>query len=232
MKIEIWSDIACPWCYIGKRRLERALAAHPDGDQVEIVWRSFELDPTAPPAAEHSLIELLASKYGMSLERARQMQDHVTAVAAEDGLAFHFEDVQPGNTFDAHRLIHLAHSAGKQDAMKERLLRAYFTDGGSLSDHDALTAAATDVGLDPDAARALLASDSHADDVRHDESRARELGIRGVPFFLFNGEHGVSGAQPPEVFTQLLDKLQPRSPGDGADDGPACDDQGCELDPR
>ena len=233
MKIEIWSDIACPWCYIGKRRLERALAARPGGrevggEEVEITWRSFELDPGAPPAREESLEEILSRKYGMSLEKARQMQAHVAAVAAEEGLAFHFDAVKPGNTFDAHRLIHLAASEGRQGEMKERLLRAYFTEGIRVGDRSALAEIAADVGLDAEEARAALASDRYAEDVRRDQARARELGIGGVPFFLFNGELDVSGAQPPEVFAQVFAELGAQEHAAGASAGPACDDEGCE----
>lgn len=233
MKIEIWSDIACPWCYIGKRRLERALDAHPGGEEVggeevEITWRSFELDPGAPPSRGESLEEILSAKYGMSLEKARQMQEHMTAVAADEGLAFRFGAVQPGNTFDAHRLIHLAASEGRQGEMKERLLRAYFTDGVSVGDPAALVQAAVDVGLDAEQVRAALSSDRYAEDVRRDEGRARELGIGGVPFFLFNGELGVSGAQPPEVFAQVFAELRAQEHAAGARAGPGCDDQGCD----
>lgn len=230
MKIEIWSDIACPWCYIGKRRLERALAARVDGaagaggaggegggeagapgaEEVEITWRSFQLDPAAPASREESLLEILSDRYGMSPAQARQMQEQVAAVAAEEGLELRFDVVKPGNTFDAHRLVHLARTVGLQDAMKERLLSAYFSDGISVGDHDALVQAAVEVGLDAEEARATLASDRHADDVRRDQVRARELGIRGVPFFLFNGELGASGAQPPEVFAQVFAQLRDR----------------------
>ena len=210
MKIEIWSDVACPWCYIGKRRLESALSARPDGEEVEVTWRSFQLDPTAPASSEDSLAEILAHKYGMGLEKARQMQEHVAAVGDDEGLTFHFETVRPGNTFDAHRLIHFARSEGKQDEMKERLLRAYFTEGTSVGDPDALARLAADVGLDAEEAREHLASDRYAEDVRRDQARARELGIRGVPFFLFEGQHGLSGAQPSEVFARVLEELRER----------------------
>jgi len=237
MKIEIWSDIACPWCYIGKRRLERALAVRAGGgevggdvggEEVEITWRSFELDPGAPPSREESLDEILSRKYGMSLEKARQMQAHMATVAADEGLDFRFDAVKPGNTFDAHRLIHHAASLGRQDEMKERLLRGYFTDGISMGDPAALAEAAADLGLDAGEARAALASDRYADDVRRDEARARELGIGGVPFFLFNGELGVSGAQPPEVFAQVFAELRAKEDATGTSAGPGCDDQGCD----
>lgn len=232
MNIEIWSDIACPWCYIGKRRLERALAARADAGEVEILWRSFELDPTAPLSSEQSLEELLSRKYGMSLDRARQMQEHMAAVAAGEGLVFNFGAVEPGNTFDAHRLLHFARSEGLQDEVKERLLRAYFTDGIRISDHAALARAAGDAGLDGEEVRELLASDRYADDVRRDQARAMELGIRGVPFFLFDGQHGVSGAQPPEVLAEVLARVlgerRERELPPEESSGSRCDDEGCE----
>jgi predicted DsbA family dithiol-disulfide isomerase len=201
-----------------------------DGEEVEITWRSFELDPAAPAEREEPLEEILARKYGMSLEKARQMKAHMTTVAAAEGLDFRFDAVKPGNTFEAHRLIHLAASEGRQGEMKERLLRAYCTEGTSIGDHAALAKAAADVETDAGEARAVLASDRFADDVRRDQARAREPGIQGVPSFFFNGEIGVSGAQPPEVFAQVFAELRgrEREHGAGASAGPACDDQGCE----
>lgn len=231
MKIEIWSDIACPWCYIGKRRFERALELLPESPEIEVLWRSFELDPTAPTAVDQSLDEILSRKYGMSLSQARQMQERITAVATEEGLNFRFEAFKPGNTFTAHRLIHFAHTEGKQDAMKERLLLANFTEGASMADQDALTRAAADVGLETEAVREVLSTDAFAREVRADEERAREIGIHGVPFFLINEEYGISGAQPAEVFTNLLARIQNQSPDPRAKHGPGCDDQGCEIQP-
>jgi predicted DsbA family dithiol-disulfide isomerase len=221
MKIEIWSDIACPWCYIGKRRLERALAARPDAEEVEIIWRSFQLDPSAPPSSEQSLEELLSRKYGMSVEKARQMQQHMAGVAADEGLRFNFDSVQPGNTFDAHRLIHFARTEGRQGEMKERLLRAYFTDGTWVGDHATLAEAAGDVGLDAEQVRQWLPSDRFGAEVRRDQARATELGIRGVPFFLIDGQYGISGAQPPEAFAQIFAELGIRAgePGVRGDAG-------------
>lgn len=199
MKVEIWSDIACPWCYVGKRRFEAALRQFEHADDVEVVWRSFELDPNAPRTHAESQDELLAKKYGMSLERAREMNARMAGEAAKEGLEFHFERVQVGNTFDAHRLVHLAAESGRADAMKERLMRAYLTDGDALGETETLRRLGADVGLDAARVEELLASDAFSANVRLDEARAHAFGISGVPFFAIDERYGVSGAQTPEV---------------------------------
>ena len=204
MKIEIWSDIACPWCYVGKRRFERALTAFPNSDDVEVVWRSFELDSTAPQRQQGRQADLLARKYGVPLERAEAMNANMTAEAKKEGLDFHFDRVQVGNTFDAHRLIHFADAHGKRGEMVERLFRAYLTDGEALGDRDVLVRLGADVGLDADAVRAALMSDAFADAVRADEARARMFGISGVPFFAIDEKYGVSGAQPSDALLGVL----------------------------
>ena len=205
MKVEIWSDIACPWCYVGKRRFERALQQFEHARDVEVVWRSFELDPNAPRTHAESQDELLAKKYGMPLEKARAMNERMTAEARKEGLDFHLERVKVGNTFDAHRLVHLAAESGRADVMKERLMRAYFTEGEAVGDPDTLLRLGTEVRLDEDRVRDVLNSDAYAGDVRADEERARSFGISGVPFFAIDEKYGVSGAQPSEV---LLDALR------------------------
>jgi len=202
--VEIWSDIACPWCYVGKRRFEAALAAFEHADDVEVTWRSFELDPGAPAERAVSGAENLAEKYGMSLEQAQAMNAQMTEVAAGEGLEFHFERQRGGNTFDAHRLVHLAAEHGKQDAMKERLMRAYFTEGELMSDAATLARLAGEAGLPEAEVRELLAGDRFADAVRDDERTGAALGIRGVPFFVVDRKFGASGAQPPEALGQLL----------------------------
>ena len=199
MKVEIWSDVVCPWCYIGKRRFESALARFEHRDDVDVVWRSFELDPTTPRSRSGNLAEHLSGKYGIDVGQARQMQDRVTAIAADEGLEYHFELAQPTNSFDAHRLIHLARRYGQQDAMKERLLRAYFTEGRNIADPDTLGELAADIGSFGDEVRSMLSSDELADDVRADQREARALGISGVPFFVLDRAYGVSGAQPAET---------------------------------
>src|SRR6266849_10013097 len=166
MKVEIWSDVVCPWCYIGKRRFEAALARFGHRDNVEVVWRSFELDPGAPARRTGDSAQRLADKYGMSRAQAVASQDRLTQMAAQEGLAFHFENAQSGNTFDAHRLLHLAAERGIQDEVKERLLRAYFSEGEPIGDRETLVRLAAEVGLAADEAETVLASDSYAEDVR------------------------------------------------------------------
>jgi predicted DsbA family dithiol-disulfide isomerase len=204
MKVEIWSDIACPWCYVGKRRFESALRQFEHADDTEVVWRSFELDPNAPRSQAESQDEILARKYGMPVERARAMNERMTAEGAKEGLDFHFDRVRVGNTFDAHRLVHLAAESGRAEAMKERLMRAYFTEGESVAEAETLVRLGTEVGLDAARVRELVATDAFAAEVRADEQRARSFGISGVPFFAIDERYGISGAQPPEVILDAL----------------------------
>jgi predicted DsbA family dithiol-disulfide isomerase len=204
MELEIWSDIACPWCYIGKRRLESALAGFEHADEVEITWRSFELDPDAPAEREGDLATLLARKYGMTVEQARESQRSLTETATAEGLTFDFDGARRGNTFDGHRLVHLAAEHGLGGAMKERLLRAYFTEGRLISDPETLLAAGREVGIPEDEIRELIAGDRFADEVRADERAATALGISGVPTFIVDRTVGVTGAQPPDLLLQML----------------------------
>jgi len=204
LTVEIWSDVVCPWCYIGKRRFEAALADFPH--EVETVWRSFELDPGAPTTREHNATEHLAAKYGMSLEQAQASHAQMTELAAAEGLEYHFETARGGNSFDAHRLIHLAAAHGKQAEAQERVMRAYFTEGVAIGDREQLVALAADLGLDADEARSVLESDAYADAVREDEHLAQRIGIQGVPFFVLGRRYGVSGAQPAEILVQALEK--------------------------
>lgn len=231
LRVDVWSDIACPWCYVGKRRLERALAEFPHRDGVEVVWRAFELDASAPrdPGPTPSYAARLAQKYGSSVPEAEMMLQGMTATAAADGLDFHFERIRPGNTFDAHRLLHLAHARGLQGALKERLFRAYFSEGEPIGDPDALARLAGEVGLAPDEVAAVLAGDAYAREVRADEQEARRLDIRGVPFFVFAGRHAVSGAHPSEALLAALTMawadVQGRKEAVAA--GAACGPDGC-----
>jgi predicted DsbA family dithiol-disulfide isomerase len=204
MDIEIWSDVACPWCYIGKRRLEAALAEFDHRDDVHVTWRSFELDPDAPAERVGDRAERLAQKYGMTVEQARAAEQQLTGVAAGDGLGFRFDIARSGNTFDAHRVVHLAETHELQDAMKERLLRAYFSEGELMSDHDTLVRLAVEVGLDEQEVRELLAGDRYAQEVRDDERAADQFGISAVPTFVIDRRVGVSGAQPPDALLQFL----------------------------
>ena len=205
MKVEIWSDIACPWCYVGKRRFENALASFAHRDALEVVWRSFELDPDAPRIQPGSQAELLVAKYRVPLDRAEAMNANMAEQGRKEGIEFRFDRVRVGNTFDAHRLIHFAASAGKREEMVERLFAAYFTEGAALGDHEALVRLAAEVGLDAGAAGEVLEGDAFADAVRQDQHRARAFGISGVPFFAIDERYGISGAQPPEVLASALE---------------------------
>ncbi len=206
MQVEIWSDVVCPYCYVGKRRFEAALAAFPHHDAVDVTWRSFELDADAPRTTSGNLVDRLAEKYRVTREQAAEMNANVVAMASAEGLDFRLEQARPGNTLDAHRLIHHAAAHGLQGEAKERLLRAYFTEGRAIGEHETLLDVAVALGLDADEARTMLASDAYVDDVRRDELEAARYGIRGVPFFVVDRAFGVSGAQPTDVFTQLLER--------------------------
>jgi predicted DsbA family dithiol-disulfide isomerase len=228
MQIEIWSDVACPWCYVGKRRFEAALAAFEHRDDVEVRWRSFELDPGAPPAREGDSAAHLARKYGTTREQAQAMLRQMTEMAAGEGLAFDFERARGANMFDAHRLVHLAAAHGRQDAMKERLFRAYLGEGELVSDHTTLARLADEVGLPADDVRDVLATDRYAAEVRDDERTASGLGITAVPCFVIDRSMGVAGAQSPEVLGEGLRRgWERRSPLTVVAGGAACGPDGC-----
>jgi predicted DsbA family dithiol-disulfide isomerase len=231
VKVEVWSDVVCPWCYIGKRRLERALEGFAHGDQVEVVWRSFELDPGAPPIHPGAPADRLAAKYGMSRQQAVAAQDHLTAVARGDGLDFHLATARSGNSFDAHRLVHLAALEGVQDRMKERLFSAYLIEGLPIGDVDTLIALASEVGIERTRAAEVLSGDTYGAAVREEEKEARGLGISGVPFFVIDRTYGISGAQPAETLVAALNQaweasksltMVPGGPEVGACDGDQC----------
>jgi predicted DsbA family dithiol-disulfide isomerase len=206
LEVQVWSDIACPWCYVGKRRLEAAIARMPSPHDVEVVWRAFELDPSAPrvQAGDVSYAERLARKYRASVPQAQATIDRMTGVAAAEGLALRFDLVKPGNTFDAHRVVRLALDRGVQGVVQERLFRAYFTEGALIGEPEALVQLAADAGLDAGEVRAMLETDAYSAEVRADEEQAQEYGIHAVPFFVIGGEYGVSGAQPPDVLHGAL----------------------------
>ncbi len=235
MKVEIWSDVVCPWCYIGKRRFEAALVCFAHRDEVEVVWRSFELDSSAPPspAERGAYAQRLASKYGCSDAEAQAMLDNMTATAVQEGLDFRFDLARPGNTFDAHRLLHLALEHGQQDALKERLDRATFTEGSPASDHAALRALAVEVGLPEAEVDAVLTSDRYADAVHADEAQARAYGISGVPFFVVDGKYGISGAQSADVVVQALEQAWAERPPltlvTPGGDAPGCEGDSCAV---
>ncbi|HEX7002376.1 MAG TPA: DsbA family oxidoreductase [Trueperaceae bacterium] len=211
MKVEIFSDIACPWCYIGKTRFERALASYEHRDAVQVVWRSFQLDPDAPQREPGSTVDHLAHKYGISRDRALAMMDGASQVAAEEGLEFHLDRALTANTFDAHRVAHLAAAMGKGREVMERLMRAYQAEGANVADHDTLVELAAAAGLDEREVRQALESGAYADAVEADLDRAAAYGVTGVPFFVFDQTHGASGAQPTEFFLAALRQLGPRA---------------------
>jgi predicted DsbA family dithiol-disulfide isomerase len=234
VKVEIWSDVVCPWCAIGKRRFDKALAGFAHRDEVEVSYHSFELDPDAPHEQEGDLSDHLAAKYGVSREQAEAMLRQMTETAAADGWDFRFERARRGNTFDSHRLLHLAAEQGVQDAVKERFFRAYFEEAEPIADHDTLARLAAEAGVDQDEARAVLASDRYAEAVRADERQARAYGVTGVPFFVVDRKYGVSGAQPAEALLEVLDTawadahpLQVLTPAGTDADG--CADGSCSV---
>jgi predicted DsbA family dithiol-disulfide isomerase len=201
VKIEIWSDVVCPWCYIGKRRLEHALGEFEHADEVEIAWRSFQLNPDTPPGTAVPTSEYLVKRFG---PQASQMTGRVAALGRDEGLDLDFDAALTVNTLDAHRLLHLAADLGVGDAAKERLLRAHFTEGADLSDPETLVRLAGEAGVDSDRGREVLAGTEYADAVRADIELAQAFGATGVPFFVIDRKYGISGAQPAEAFLQAL----------------------------
>ncbi|HEY6613249.1 MAG TPA: DsbA family oxidoreductase [Vicinamibacterales bacterium] len=205
MHIDIWSDVVCPWCYLGKRRLEKALASFEGRGDVTIAHRSFQLDPTRPTGETTSRRTMLMSKYRLTEDRVREMDHNMETMAAAEGLEYHLtEKGQSGNTLDAHRVVHLAASHDREDQMLERLYKAYFTEQRSVFDVEPLVSLAVEEGLDATEVREALESDRYVDAVRRDLEEARMLGVTGVPFFVIDGRHGISGAQATEVFTRAL----------------------------
>lgn len=205
MRIEVWSDVVCPWCYLAKHRLERALATFEQRAAVEVVWRAFELDPGAPREEDASVEEILAAKYG-GLERARAMVARLTAIAAEEGIEMRLDRARRGSTFDAHRLIRFARRFDRQGAMVERLMRAYFVEGASIGDPETLASLAADVGLPSAETDAVLRGDAFADGVRGDEADAARLGIQAVPCMVIDRRWALTGAQPEEAILHALDR--------------------------
>ncbi|MFJ9640439.1 DsbA family oxidoreductase [Streptomyces sp. NPDC101178] len=235
MRVEIWSDIACPWCYIGKARFEKALAEFAHRDEVEVVHRSFELDPGRAKGETEQVVDMLASKYGRTREEAAGMEANVAANAQAEGLGYRTEGRDHGNTFDIHRLLHLAKARGRQDELLTLAYRANFAEERSVFDDDVLLALAVEAGLDGDEARAVLADpEAYAEEVRADEREAAELGANAVPFFVLDRRYGISGGQPSEVFGQALEQAWKDRPATElttvGGDAAACDTDGaCEV---
>lgn len=237
MKIEVWSDFVCPFCYIGKRRLEEAIATFPGKDQVEVEFKSFELDPNAKLYSGTGINEALAKKYGMSIEEAKRANEGIGSQAKGVGLEFNFDDMKPTNTLDAHRLAKFAATVGKEKEMTEKLLASYFTESKLISDHDVLVEIAQSAGLEREETLAVLNdATKFANDVRIDEALAQQMGVTGVPFFVINQKYSISGAQPTETFKRALQqvweeegnapKLQDLSGGNVA---VACTDDNCDI---
>lgn len=238
MKIEIWSDIVCPFCYIGKSYYEQALAQFPHRDSVQTVYKSFELNPNEASSNNERTLETLAKKFGVSIEQAEGMTAQIAEQAKQAGLIFNFEKMLSINTFDAHRLIQFAQSKGNATALVETIFKAYFTDNIDVSDHSALISIAIENGLVEDEVRAVLSADTFTKEVRADESEAQQLGISGVPFFVVNRKYAISGAQPVNVFIETLNKAWSEQQDNGfvqvasndADSGASCDpDSGCST---
>lgn len=206
MRIEIWSDVVCPWCYLGKRRLEKAIGAFDHADEIELEWHSFQLDPAFPAGTATPVYEALAPKMGGTPQQVKSMVQQVVDLAAEEGLAYDFDNAKVVNTFDLHRLTHLAKKHGLGGEMHERFMRAYLIEGKVLSDADTLVALASEVGIDAEETQRVLAGNDYADDVASDINEARMLGATGVPFFVLDRAYGVSGAQSVDVFLQALNK--------------------------
>jgi len=232
MKVEIWSDVVCPFCYIGKRKFEQALGQFAHRSEVQIEWKSFQLTPEFQPIPGESIHASLAKKKGVPEAEGRRMNDHMAMIAKEVGLDYDFEKAVPANTFLAHQLIHFGAHYGQQDAMKERLFAAYYLEGQNLNEVDTLASLAAEIGLDAGAARQALLAGTYANEVRRDEYEAQQIQVRGVPFFVFDDKYAVSGAQPSEVFAEVLDTVwqegHPKAQPALLADGPACGPDGCE----
>lgn len=207
MKVEIWSDFVCPFCYIGKRHFEKALETFPHKEHIVIEYKAYELDPYADKNPKQTVHESLAHKYEMSIEEAKEMSEGVRTRASYVGLTYDFDGMKPTNTFDAHRVTKLASSQGREEEMIERLLKAYFTESEHIGDHDTLVKLASEIGLNKNDVKKVLVSKDFSDEVRYDENVARQIGVQGVPFFVFNEEYAISGAQPIDYFIEALAKL-------------------------
>jgi predicted DsbA family dithiol-disulfide isomerase len=230
MKVEIWSDVMCPFCYIGKRRFEDALQQFAHKNEVEIEWKSFQLNPDMKTDPSVNISQYLADVKGWTLDYAQQMNNHVTEMAAEVGLTYNMDRAVVANSFNAHRFTHFAKKHGLGDAAEEQLFKAYFTNGKNTDDANTLADMGEEIGLNRDEVLAMLGNNSYADDVKHDIAEAQYLGIRGVPFFVMNGKYAVSGAQAVPVFAETLEKAfiewQDDKPQLNVIDGPVCGPNG------
>lgn len=236
MKIEVWSDYVCPFCYIGKRRLESALKQSGLESEVEVVYKAYQLDPTTPVASDRSLIEGLAGKYNIGKEEAENMMQNVQEQAKSVDLHYDVKNMKTSNTFDAHRLAKFADKHGVEDQVTERLLHGYFVEGERIDTEDILLAIANEAGLDKEETKAMLRSEDFSKEVQADIAEAQEVGVKGVPFFVINRKYAISGAQPTEAFVEALEKIaeeegitKPKLQVLGSEDGGQCDDGSCDI---
>jgi predicted DsbA family dithiol-disulfide isomerase len=229
MKIEIWSDFMCPFCYIGKRKFEQALQQFAGKNQVEVSWHSYLLDPQMQQEPGKSIYQVLAEKKEWSLQQSRQAHEQVVAMAREVGLNYQMDQVQPANTYDAHRLMQMAKGHQLQDQAEERLFSAYFLEGRNLQDAETLVELGKEIGLPEEELRQVLAGQAYSEEVQRDLYEAQQIGIRGVPFFLVNQQYGISGAQPAEVFLQALNQVwqQEQTQAGNQQDAAGCGEDYC-----
>lgn len=231
MNVEIWSDVMCPFCYIGKRKFEKALEQFPHKNDITVIWKSFQLDPTTVTDPSLNTIENLSQKKGWSKEQANETVAHVTNIAKQVGLDFHFEKAVVANSFDAHRLSHLAKKYGKQNELEEKLFAAYFTDGKNTADYNILLQIGIDIGLDVKEIGDVLKSDTYSNEVHLDIKQAQQIGVNGVPFFVLDNKYAISGAQEPDTFLQALKKAYDETISDieTINNGDVCGPDGCEI---
>ena len=206
MQVEIWSDVMCPFCYIGKRKFEKALAQFPDQENIQVVWKSYQLAPDMVTDTNTDIHQYLADNKGMSVDAAKELNDQVTQMAAEVGLVYNFDQSVVANSFHAHRFTHFAKQYDKQLEAEEKLFQAYFTEGKNIDDYATLVQLGTDIGLDAELLQLALTNGSYADDVRSDVYEAQQIGVRGVPFFVIDRKYAISGAQESVTFQQALEK--------------------------
>lgn len=204
MKIEIWSDVMCPFCYIGKKRFDTALEKFQHKDEVEVEWKSYQLNPHLTTQTDKNINEYLAEHKGISIEEARSLNEHVTAMAAEVGLTYKMDEAVVANSFMAHRMTHFAKTKGKQSELEELLFKSYFTEGKNIDDLETLLQLGEEIGLDKNELKSILEGNQFAEDVQKDIYEAHQVGLKGVPFFVYNNQYGISGAQPKELFEQTL----------------------------
>lgn len=234
MKIEIWSDIMCPFCYIGKRKLEKSIEGHPHKDAIEIEWKSYQLNPDLQTDVSQNINDYLATHKGMSMAQAQQMSQQVTEMAAQEGLEYHMDKAVVANSFRAHVFAHFAKKYGKQLEAEELLFKSYFTEGKNVDDIAVLKDLAVQLELDANALENVMSSGELDDEVKMDIHEARQIGVQGVPFFVYDRKYAVSGAQPQELFAQTLEKALTEWSGNTTlqivsdPQGPSCGPEGCE----